>query len=408
MLKKIGKNSSYLALAAIGNKATYFVWNIIVARLLGANIYGQFSYFLTFTMIFNSLPDIGIGLVLIRQISREHKLANKQYRFYQRFNFLIALSTLLVIPAIFLALNPNLQNKQLIWLAVILFILAALRNPYVILLQAKEKMRYLATYDFVNSFVPVLFGIIFILISPKLVSVFIGQIIGMAISLFSIWYFAKSFITKPSKLLSTPQKIQLIHTSLPLGIAAFFGMVAAKADGLIVGKMLSTTDLGYFAAAFSMVTGAIGVLANPISMSALPALSKQNDKSSILKVVVFSGFITGIFSLAIIFFSPYVIKLAYGNEFIPAIKLAQILGFVLVFFLSNRILEQVLLVKHLEKHYLLTNLASAILTVSFSYFFILHFGLIGSAWAKLVSQFLSTVILVSTLFYINSKNQKIQ
>jgi O-antigen/teichoic acid export membrane protein len=403
MLKKIGKNSSYLAAAAIANKAIYFLFNIIIARFLGADIYGQFSYFLTFTIMFNSLPDIGIGLVLVRQLSRSDKLAKAQYRFYQKFNTTVALLTIFLIPFIFIVLNSQLENRQLIWAATILFILSSLRNPYVILLQAKEKMNLLAKFDLLNSAAPVFFASMLVMATPKLSSLLLGQIIGMSISLVAIWFFSKKLVSAPQKPLDSKQAKKLITTSLPLGVAAFFGMVAAKADGLVVGKILSTQDLGYFAAAFSMVTGSIGILSNPISIAALPALSKQSDKKNILKVVGLSAIAAAFFSTAIFFLSPHIIKLAFGSEFIPAIKLARILGFVIIFFLANRILEQVLLVKHQEKLYLFTNLCSAIFTVGLSFLFISKFHLIGAAWAKLISQFLSTVILIGTLFFINSR-----
>ncbi len=76
LIKRVAKNSIFNFLTDSVRKFITLLSIILLARYLGAEGYGRFSFVLSFTGLFAVFGDFGIGLLLKRQISREPERVN--------------------------------------------------------------------------------------------------------------------------------------------------------------------------------------------------------------------------------------------------------------------------------------------------------------------------------------------
>src|SRR3990167_9804131 len=110
-LKRLAQNTLSLTLAEVVIKLIAFGFNLIIARLLGAGLYGQYSFINAFVAIFSFLPDLGTNLIVIREVAKyphQRRLLTGQAL---TTNFIFSLLSFLLIAAIFPAYA---QDKALL------------------------------------------------------------------------------------------------------------------------------------------------------------------------------------------------------------------------------------------------------------------------------------------------------
>ncbi|MFA7204482.1 MAG: oligosaccharide flippase family protein, partial [Candidatus Caldatribacteriota bacterium] len=76
-VQRILKNSLFLLLSNIVSKILAFFYIIYIARYLGAEGFGVFSFALAFTSIFGVLVDLGLNSLTVREIARSKSLTGK-------------------------------------------------------------------------------------------------------------------------------------------------------------------------------------------------------------------------------------------------------------------------------------------------------------------------------------------
>src|SRR3989344_2040109 len=65
------KNTSFLFFSEVVIKILGLFYFIFLARNLSVDIFGRYNLVTSFVTIFSFLPDIGIGLIVVREIARK-------------------------------------------------------------------------------------------------------------------------------------------------------------------------------------------------------------------------------------------------------------------------------------------------------------------------------------------------
>ena len=77
--RRIYKNTTYLGIAEVISRVLQFIVMLYAARILTQENFGKFSFALSLAFIAVILADLGINVLLIREISRNKKLASKYF-----------------------------------------------------------------------------------------------------------------------------------------------------------------------------------------------------------------------------------------------------------------------------------------------------------------------------------------
>jgi len=396
MIKTITKKATPLILSESISKLILFLWASWLAKKIGVDLFGQYIFLISFTLLFTFIPDLGIGFISLKQLSQKTKQAKTNWHQYLSANKLLSLLAFIsIILGLLITSKSSSFSFFLLSLVSLNFAFSSLRSPHLIYLQAQQKTKALAAFNALNALVPSLFSLVAILINPTLVNLFLSLSLGMLVSLISLVFYTRSvhrFSWHPLKKVVIKR---LLHQSWPLGLAAFLGMVYAKADNLIIIAMLSTTALGYFGVTSLIVTGLITVFGNALATITFPVMAKKNlNKQLVLKI---SGLL---FSLGLILtflsflLTPLIVKYLFGASYQPVINLVKLLSLVIPFTLLTRQLEQVIIIASKQKTYLKLNTIAVLINLFLNLTLIPIFNLNGAILARLISQLIITFIFI--------------
>jgi len=103
--RRVAKNTALLLISQAIGKILHFILVIFVARYLGDVGFGKYSFAISFTMLFSVLVDMGLNILITREIARDKSKAGTYLG-----NALITKSILALVTFVVIALAINLMH----------------------------------------------------------------------------------------------------------------------------------------------------------------------------------------------------------------------------------------------------------------------------------------------------------
>ena len=202
--------------------------------------------------------------------------------------------------------------------------------------------------------------------------------------------------------------IGVILLSMPLVMAAMIEFLILKIDLLILGSLVSKSEVGNYSIstsiiiAYSLISLAFyKVLATNITRG----YSKNGYKGSAAAVKPYLKylFLYGIFGFAFFyFFLPKVIIFILGNSFSAASEVVKIFAILAPIIIFSRLSGYYLISTFQEKVFLNINIFALIINIIFNFYLIPIYGISGAAIASIFSE----IIILMSSFYIISRGIK--
>lgn len=391
------KNTLFLTFSEFFLKVVGVIWVIFLAQSLTVAEYGKYTLVNSFVGIFAFLPDLGIGLIVVREIAKNRKKANLYLGNSLLLNVFFAFVTLLTILLIKRWIIPSPSTDYLIFIASLTLFFSIIRTAPVFYFEGTERMGIAAILTSLNT-VLLLFGA-FVLFEfgLGLPGIFWGMLLGTILSIIIAWVLMVKYVipkVKFEKKLATYFLLQ----GLPLGMAAFASLVYSNVDSVILGRMLGDRSVGLYNAATPFAFSLIQLLNVPFVMAIYPALTRIGRKNpkrfnrAVLKslgVIALWSFPIAIFvSLA----SPIFVPLIFGHKYDSAIPILKILVFFVPFASLSALLYKVLIVIKKQKTYLIVSLIGAAINIVLNLVLIPMWGIYGAAFTEIITQFVLFVI----------------
>ena len=111
-IKKITHNFAWLIVGDIINKSCLFLISILIARYLGVELFGRYSLALTYGFFLMIFSDLGLNVIIIRDVARNRELLNK-YVTNALFLKLILMAISLIVYLTLLFFLP--YPRQTLW-----------------------------------------------------------------------------------------------------------------------------------------------------------------------------------------------------------------------------------------------------------------------------------------------------
>ncbi|MBT4648183.1 flippase, partial [archaeon] len=282
-LKRIAKNTGVTFLGNNAFKILSLILVIFIARYLGSESFGRFSFALSFTGLFAIIIDLGTRLVLVRETTKSKKDASK---FLSNTLILKLFSAIITLSIIFLLINI-LKYDSITKLSVIIasfgLMFNSMTNSVISVYQAYEKMEYSALVKIGKVILRFLFTMSILLIGLGLTYVLIVysliQLFGFLISLFI-------YNKKISKLVFNFDKdliFRFLKSGFPFLLSSAFVEAYFRIDITLMSKMAPKTVIGlynnvspevvigWYSAAYSILDSLISI-PNALSVAMLPVL----------------------------------------------------------------------------------------------------------------------------------------
>lgn len=392
------KNTFWLAFSTILIKIVRAFIIIYIARILGTENYGIFSYILSLIAIFSIFSDMGLTSILTREITK-HSEEKEQY-----------ISTALIIKLCFLfttillagTIGPLISKFHNITSLIIIMSLSlsfeSLRNFFYAMPRAENKMQIEAVLGIITEIISTIIIVITFLNSPTIESIMLAYMISNGIGLLITFSFLHKKISGIYKFFRKELFVPIIKSSFPFAVMGVFGVLMTNIDSIIIGIYKDANVLGVYAAAQRPIS-LLYVLPGFLSTSTFPIINQllknKEDYKLLLFIKKYSTALIGI-SLplvigGIILASP-LINVVYGYEYIGAVSTFQILLFAMLIVFPCTAFSDVIFAKNKQNIFIKSSIIGAIINVGLDFLLIPKYGIVGSAIATLCALFVVNII----------------
>ena len=313
-----------------------FIYFTLLARSLGAEAIGQYTFALAFTTIFSIITDLGLTPVLIREIARDKTQGIRYLRNCLGVKIILELVAYAsVLTAAFLLGHPSF-TLQLITIAGLIMVLDGFHLIFYGVLRGLQTLRYEAAGMIAGQGITLILGIIFLVAHLPLYAFLIALGFGSVWNvIFSIIILRRHQITLLPAFDTRIVRF-LFATALPFAFAGIFVKVYSYIDTVLLQHLKGNIVVGWYSVPYK-ITYAFQMIPMALSAAIYPAFSSawQDSKEKVNKLLNsamrYSLMIVLPITFGIAALAPEIILTIYGIEFINSIQPLRISIFGLIF-----------------------------------------------------------------------------
>ena len=383
------KSSHWLMLEKLVTMPVALLVNVILARALGVEDLGTYSYLMSLVFLVSPLTAMGLSSLVTRELVN---FPDNQQRIMGA-SWLgrivgAMVGGLLLIGYAWIVESTLLQN-WIFWLA-----LAQLFSSLTLLdfwFQSRVEAKYSALARLSNLLVFAALKLIFAWQGATL-SVFVmlyALEVAFAGLLFLVFYYYRGGRVKTWKLDITEAR-RLLKQSYWLILSGFAAVIYLKVDMVMLKQLSGASEVGIYAVA-SRLSEVWYFIPTALVASFFPMLLTAKKTSTANYQAKLQKLNDGLFLLAacvvivVWLTGDWVINMLYGAEFAPAAQVLTIHIWAGVFIFMRALLSKWLIAEHLLKYSLVTQGLGALVNVGVNWVLIPQYGAIGAAWATLFS-----------------------
>ncbi|KUM52537.1 flippase [Rheinheimera sp. EpRS3] len=397
------------ATAMLGDKlvklAAGAILTVFVARMLGASELGVYSIVMAWSAFLVPLTSMGLNNIVVRQMVKHDNSHDAMTMLYSAISIRLALGLLggsLMLLAFYL-LYPSMFEGN-----------TAIAIPTLFMLQAffgfllfEFYLNYQGTF---RSVAYIKSAISLLSFGAKLALLYGGFGIASLLLLTGIEFFVVGIAQylvyrrkhQPFKenearwpgyhprWFNLAQAKQLLKRSSWLWLSGIVSVIYLKIDIVMIGSMAGTEQAGIYAAA-SRLSELWYVFPATLAARYYPDMLKAHQQGwphYFLKLRRFAiMFFAAAFNIAVIMSlsAPWIISLLFGENFSAAVEVLRIHIWAGCFIFVRYLISQHLVITEQEPLSLLSHGIGAVLNVGLNLWLIPKMGIVGAAWATLIS-----------------------
>ena len=377
----VRRNSLWLLSARITAQGLAILFITLIARSLGVESFGEFTFISTLVLIGNTFTNFGSDTYIIREVARTKQLAPLVPH---ALGLQLFLSILWIIATLFLAPSPPLllYSLSLFPLAILSVITASLR--------AFERMDLVWSLSLINGFVQLISAAIASDLWTLCLYLLIGQFLSTA---FSCWIARLSL--RNFSLFPINNIFPLFKTIFPFALLTLLLVLSQRLGVLTVSALLGDSATGIFSSVIRVVDGLkLGHYA--ILGALLPVISREarESRESFRRGFVLLMSLCLLMAVGLSLFSKFVIYVLYGEKFISAINLLSLLGWSLIPYTISAFISYDLIARRQENTLVKATATSLVVFLLLYLWLIPTYNLAGAIYAALVGETAQAVIFV--------------
>jgi O-antigen/teichoic acid export membrane protein len=329
---KIAQNATFLTVALALQKALSFFYFILVARFIGVENTGKYSFSLSFVTIFAIFLDFGLTQILIRETARDPKNATK---YLSNIIGLKLIGSLIIYFLAIVIINlmgyPEI-TRQMVYVAGVVMLIDSFALSFYGVLRGLHNLRFESFGVVLNQIIVLFVGLLVLKFNLGLVALVAVYLIG---SLFNFFYALSrlifSFKIIPKISLNRAVIKQILILALPFAMAGIFARIFGSIDMVMLSKLADDRAVGLYSVAYKIIF-ALQFIPLAFSASLYPAFSGYFVRSPQLLAKTFVRSMNYLMILAlplsvgIITIANKVIGPVFGSSYSESILTLQILS----------------------------------------------------------------------------------
>lgn len=271
----VAKNTFFQLIAKFGTSATTLLLTIIISRLLGTEIFADYTVVVTYVTLFFILADFGVNAIVVKDFSQRPSSVKDNYTKLISFRMFTGLLIMFVALTLlrFMPYEDNVKQAIIITVPILLF-QSMYKAPSVIF-QSFLKYKYFAISSVLGS-LTVLLSVILLINLTNVDVIILSACLsfGYLITLIFGLFFTRKYISLSTKIFDLKYWKYIFLDALPLGIGLFFNTIMIQADRFLLSILVPPIYLAIYSIAYRIFEFVI-VIPTYFMNSVYPILSSK-------------------------------------------------------------------------------------------------------------------------------------
>jgi len=313
------------------------ILGVLLARYLGPENYGKYSFVVSFCYIFVVISNFGMNDLYVRDISADRKLASK----YLGASLIIkSFIVILSIATIFLTLKLLGYSIEMVLYAMIfsvhLFFITQI-NTITSIFTSYEKMEYNAYITIINGATGLLLVTAFIFLDQSLSHILFSRVATWFFGLIVGFYFINRVIGRPDFKINLSFLANIAKRAFPFLTIGLIHILYFKVDIIMLSKIKGDLYVGYYTPAANDLFLGLFIIPGTISTVVYPIFSRQYNESleKMSASINFTTKILAILGVAIsvgtFLLADKIIYLFFGPKYGNSVIILQIMSLAISF-----------------------------------------------------------------------------
>lgn len=388
--EKVVRNVVWAVTGKVATLLGGLLVGIFVARYLGPEQYGLMSYVMSYVALFQVLASFGMDNIEIREESKSPEERDKIIGTAFTLKIGFAIITMLLVAITAWIFEADSFTKWMIILysfSMIMNSFGVIRNYFTSLVWNE----YIVKTEITRTLVGAAIKVGLLLLHAPLVWFIAATLFDTTLIAGGYWVSYRSKIDSIRKwTFDKEQARYLIKESFPLAVSLSAVLIYHRIDHIMLGKMLTNTELGYYSVAGKFVE-IIMFVPTILAQTVVPILvriHKENFTEYRHKTQLFVNvtvWMCILLSIGVAICSHWLILLTFGESYLPATLALQVLVFKTVGDALSATAGNMIIIEKIQKYAWIRSVTACFVCVGLNLIFIPRWGIIGTAIASILT-----------------------
>ncbi|MGO8823337.1 MAG: flippase [Desulfomonilaceae bacterium] len=390
-LQKVISNTGWLFADRILRMGVGLFVGVWIARYLGPDQYGLWSYALAFTALFGAFGSLGLDNIVVRDIVKYPEEVDTLLGTAFGLKLMGGLVTLIIVLGTITLIRP--QQPLLFWLVCLSasgFVFQSF-NVIDFYFQAKIQSKF-SVYAMNLAFLIITLVKVALLIfhAPLIAFGMAGLAEVILSTIMRIILYRFNHLSIKHWRFTTQIATGLLKNSWPLMLSSMAIMVYMRIDQIMIGQMLGDKDLGLFSAAVR-ISEVWYFVPIAIVSSVFPTIVMNEAKNEVLRYQRLQKLFNLMASLGVCVAvvmtvaSGQIVHILFGENYAASASVLSIQTWAGVFVCLGVASSSWLTAENLQKYSFYRTLIGAVVNVSLNFVLIPNYGIKGAAVATVIS-----------------------
>lgn len=402
-VRAVARNTTWLMAGHVVGMMSNLAAGLLLARYLGASDYGLYSWAFAYLAFFQTLTDLGIASIVVRDVAKEPPKAGILLANAAGVKLLLCLVATVLACVLVSLMHQPVSTKAVVYIASLSLLITAF-GPYGLLsviFQVKLRMEYPVGARIVTSLATL--GSFFLLaqMSASLAYFVAATVLSNLLGLCIVWRLSTKLVDLRFSF-DIQVVMSLLKQSWPLALNALFTTTYARLGMLMLLEMKGAEEVGYYAAAVRL-TEILTPFVAAFMTSVFPLMSAYSGSSaSGLQSTYRLSFKYVLMSVipvaaAVTLLSRPTILITFGEDFLPAAPVLSVLIWSQVFVFYGFVHYFLLISVGKQRIFLLFTGIAAATNISLNLLLIPAHGALGASLASLPANVFGAGLIVGHL-----------
>ncbi|MEB7598150.1 flippase [Raoultella terrigena] len=392
-MKSYIKNAGWIFFEKILRTIITFILFALISRQLGPSDTGILNFSQSLAIMLLCITGLGLDSILINEFAKEKETEKERslYSTVMLSKIFISLIVLLVCLIGLFFSDMSSVNKIVFFISLVSLVFQT-QNTFFSFFQAKSKSYIVTKYSLIALLLSSIIKIIFIFMHVSVVWYAFSYTFDILLSFFIIEYQMKLQGMKVKFYLFDKCLIfSLLKQSYPIILSSLLVVLYTRLDQFMILKMMGAESLGVFSVAIR-ISEAYSFIPAAVATSFFPLLTHDNGPKNLrlyFDLVFFSSFFSAI---GVIIFSWLFLERLFGASYAESFSILSITVFSTVFAVMGGACTNYLVTINLTYMRLIRACVGLIINFILNILWIPKYGLVGAAYASLISQVFSAFL----------------